>query len=208
MGASNFGRSRPAVWLILTFALWCALAATNHETAAAFDGERKGFIIGLGLGFGRHTETEATFEVSQTDPYVKLRYVEFPEVYRSTFCWNPKLGYAPTNHFQIYYANQAGGFRFDDEYWIAGVAGLGISAYLKDSSPSPFVTLATGRVYRFYRKDGSSYGEDGFGWSVGAGYEFYRHAEIELTSWWGDVESPSRRFELWGLKLVLRITAY
>jgi len=55
----------------------------------AFDGERKGFILGGGIGAGFLSNTESFNSLSNTDS-------------RIVFLANGKIGYAPSNTLEIY----------------------------------------------------------------------------------------------------------
>ncbi len=163
--------------------------ATN---VLAWDGQRKGFILGGGLGLGMtsFTQTLEFMGMSETSP----REDKFG--FQTDF----KIGYAPTDLLQIYYVSKVSWFElknvFGDEVTItSGLGGAGVSYYLQPEAPSAFFTggigIATWDLPFEERADAWA----GFGLYAGAGYEFTRYWNVEFDFVWGN---PSE--EVSGLK--------
>ena len=142
--------------------------------ALAWDGQRKGFILGFGLGPGLTSFT-------QTVEYKGMRETSDRENefgLQTDF----KIGYAPNNFLQIYWMSKV-------SWFIAhGVAGLGISYYFKPESPSPYLTGGLGYSSWTTPFEVGAEAWYGPGLSVGVGYEFFRHWSAEVNLSWGKPE--------------------
>ena len=137
--------------------------AVNAPPAQASGGpsaERKGFIVGIGVGVGLHRIPEAGVTGESLD--------------RSAFALGPdfRIGYAPTDQFLIHYSAKAV-FTQATDYDAVGISGLGVTYMIRPRSPSFFVTGIAGEAGRATVE--SSDFRDGHGFGVGAGYEFKRH---------------------------------
>ncbi len=120
-------RKRIYIYVIL-------IIINTTSIAHAWDGERKGFILGVGLGTGfvSHTQNANGYK-SIDDSNIALS-------------GNFKMGYAPNNCLMIYTFGTSTFFKnnyiLDDKKWkisskISG--GLGISYYFNETAPSPYI---------------------------------------------------------------------
>jgi len=182
--------------------------------ADAFDGERKGFLLGFGIGAGAASYTQ------------DLKLDGFPDRTSSrqtTFAisTNLKVGWGFTDRLLVYYFNNIAWIQHDDVFiydnpltdfkeifwvfdgfdaptktiWIAtGLVGVGVTYYLGDNSPY-YVTGAGGLstwTAPFEDDDWLAPFKDSaqtwFGYSalVGFGWEFMEHWSAEATAMWGN----------------------
>ena len=167
-------------------------------TANAWDGQRKGFLMGFGVGVGM-------------TPFVDIRYDEFTPPYltysakhKPLFKTDFRIGYAPDNFWQIYWMSKVFWFQAETHHWgyyygydkssdlaIYGLAGVGVTYSFKPQAPSFFLTggigySSLGKMFTTKYSNQWDYEignvgdpEYGFGFSIGAGYEFVRHLNVE-----------------------------
>jgi len=189
---------------VLVVALLCSATA-----ACAFDGQRQGFILGVGAGAGltSYTQTLSYGGLSETSDRENAFGV------MTDF----KIGYAPSDAMEIYWMSKVSWFGMEnslgDNVTIAnGVAGLGITYFLQPSAPSAFLTGGIG-----FSSWAAPFEEDvdpwyGLGVSAGAGYEFAPHWYIEGDVCWGSPSTEESGLEVSAnavsAKLTLNVIAY
>ena len=182
-----------------------------------FNGERKGLIVGFGLG---PSYTYIDSEIDGRSQYLG----------KGGLGIDFKLGYGADNRFQIYYSHKMAMFnlgRFDDAYneyfdeigkmTLKGAAyllfmpfmitfvpftishttiGVGASYYFEDDIPSWFIDLGLGLSicadpYAEELDFNSNLDTDGLGFSFGLGYEFRRHLNVALHATYGNTYNSS-----------------
>ncbi len=145
--------------LLITTALFLLVAPL---TASAFDGERKGFMLNLGAGFG---QTFSSGGSNNTTGFV----TDF------------KIGGGPSNKVQVYYTNRVLWYSYDftSTTLAKGMSAMGVSYFLKPHSPSLFFSGALGLAAINSSSGRSS--DPGFGFTLGIGLEFARHFIWEIT---------------------------
>jgi hypothetical protein len=143
---------------------------------AAWDGERKGFIMGFGLG------------------HANIRYGE--GWWRSAIPnTNFKIGYAPSDKFLIHWTSKSSWFRewFDDVV-VYVFGGPGLTYFFKSKPPSAYLTGGGGVLVRMFNgeevfnEEEEEMLEGGAGFFVGVGYEFAWHWNVELAYCMGIIE--------------------
>jgi len=139
-----------------------------------FDDERKGFIIGGGLGVGYLSNTTSLGSLSETDS-------------RIVFPVNLKIGYAPSNTLEIFYSMKMPWWGQSDGTYLLGLIGPAFTLYLDNTSETDwFVSGGVGFASLGELspvpsvRGGSSSRETGFGLFGGAGYEFSKHWTVEV----------------------------
>jgi hypothetical protein len=169
------------MWVFVAFILFC-LASTTR----AWDGQRKGFILGFGLGSG-----VVSFDETKYSSWMN----GFPEeVYRTPVIVDVKIGYAPDNSLQVYWTGKSSFFKtshyrygmkpyFGDYEVFYGVWGPGCSYFFKPEAPSPFIAAGIG--YSAWQEQAWEAGTKpkayyGLGLFVGGGFEFSRHWSLEM----------------------------
>lgn len=132
--------------------------------SSAFDGERKGFMLNLGAGFG---QGKVSWDGGSVDGV--------------GFGTDFKIGGGPSNQLQIYYTNRALWYSPEGASvtWINGMSAAGVSYFLEPQAPSFFFSGALG-IGVLTESDGRD-GEAGFGLTLGIGYEIVRNFIAELT---------------------------
>ncbi len=161
----------------LTLAVLTALA-TMPVSAQSPDGgldperegrvERKGFVIGFGLGAARVTSSASAgpFSVSYAETAVSTDF---------------KIGWAPTDQLLVYWSAD-GAFRSSSEALetdgisYSGLGGLGATYFLAPGANSFFLTASIGRSSSAsFGSDGGMDSISGTGFAIGGGYEFSGH---------------------------------
>jgi len=155
--------------------------------AQAFDGQRKGFILGGGAGLG----------LTSFNQEIGLGYRGYHESYESdrenkgTVMTDFKIGYAWDNSWAIYYTSKVSWFGIENTYGddVTIANGLGAAAvayWFKPQAPSGFVTGGLGySTWSLPFEDNSSDAWLGGGLFMGGGYEFSRHWSVEGYLAWG-----------------------
>jgi hypothetical protein len=178
-----------SVWVLV--GLVPLLAFTN---AHAFDGQRRGFIIGIGAGISRTSFTQdATFDYRG-----HRKTVRSDREHKEGAATDFKIGYAWDNSWAVYYTSKVSWFNIQNalgnEVTIAnGLGAVAVTHWLKPQAPSGFV--AGGLGYSTWSLPFEDHAPDtwfGPGLFVGGGYEFARHWSWEGYLAWGrpkDTES-------------------
>jgi len=157
--------------IVLVVIIGTAITTESH----AWDGQRKGFLFGCGFGWGRMDVEVGNWEIA---PPGRKNV--------SDGIWKFKLGYAPSNHFQLYWEHKS---FFSDLGYISGdpsftnaLSALGMSYYFNSQSPSPFLCAGYGKAKWTSQGDLKK----GYGLFVGAGFEFVRNANIKFDFSYGN----------------------
>jgi len=166
--------------------LMVILILGHVSCACAFDGQRKGFILGFGLGPGLISFTE-TYSIPM------MGYsVTYDRENKFAVMTDFKIGHGFTNKVQVYWMSKVSWFGFEDETIVNGVGGLGITYFFQPMAPSTYVLGGLGfsiwsapwEEFGVYKPEKQSSGF-GFGLAVGVGQEFSRHWSIEGNLAWG-----------------------
>jgi hypothetical protein len=165
--------------------LLLATATFAHASAVqAFDGHRKGFVIGIGVGPGLTSYTQE----------LKAELTSFSETIadesKTAVVTDFKLGGGVSDQFLLYYENRVSWFGTKDaagtDFLVAHAIGLlGASLYLRPASPSPYVLMSVGTSAWVTIVESQTNSAVGPGMSAGVGYEFKRGWAAEATVNWG-----------------------
>lgn len=157
---------------------------------------RRGFILGLGIGFG--------------GSYLQANYGAISgDATRSAFLTNFKIGYAPTNTLEVYYANKV--FWWDESglaILIHGLSAFGVTKYMNSETASgPFVSggLGISVLDAPFENVNPSYG---FGVFMGTGYEFTKHWSLETSFMYSNISDSGVNLGLFGLRLTINGLIY
>ena len=133
-------------------------------TSSAFDGDRKGFMLNLGAGFGQGKLSWHSESVDGTG-----------------FATDFKIGGGPSSQVLVYYTNRVVWYSPEGAFntWTNGMSAAGVSYFLKPQAPSFFFSGALG-LGAIGDSDGRD-GESGFGFTIGAGFEIIRSLTLELN---------------------------
>ncbi len=157
-------------------------------TVWGFDGQRKGFIVGGGLGLG------ATTYKQKQDSF--LGSIETDWKNKFGFMTDFKIGYAPTQQLEIFYSDKGSWFDYDGEIALTGLGAAGVNYYLRPEGPTFYLGGGVGISTFITSPLKSNTDTDlGFGFYVGAGYELVRHFAIQLDFMYGIPQESSGGFK-------------
>lgn len=148
---------------ILTILLLCVTFLFFSQSASAFDGNRKGFLLGIGLGaHGSEIGPDSQGGLA------------------SSF----KIGVGITNKLAIYYANHVAYFNADGFLYGSSLTGIGVSYYFSANRPSFFLTGTIGLAgFDDFDTDEDDFSTgnsgDGEGIAFGFGFELARLLTFE-----------------------------
>ena len=175
----------------------------------AFDGKRKGFILGWGLGMGKLDITEKYNEV-KTDGNMK----------DYNFATNSKIGWGFNENLEVYYTakNFWGTHKNREdkkETFATGVSAIGVSYFFNKKAettwkPSLFVSGGAGIAgwqNPFEDKDEEET-MAGFGFFGGFGYEFFKHYSIEADFIMGNPHKGSHKIDMNGFSITINALAF
>ncbi|HHM04306.1 MAG TPA: hypothetical protein ENJ19_01005 [Gammaproteobacteria bacterium] len=140
--------------------------------AYAFDGERRGFVLGLGIGL-HSTDIE-----DNGVPYSNIARDESPSGLMTSF----RIGAGLGKHFLLYYTNDVAWFseKAEDNLTIAALTGIGGAYYFKPQPGGPYLNAAFGWAGRVELADSLTDKDyTGTGFSLGVGYEFRKWLSVE-----------------------------
>jgi hypothetical protein len=161
-------RNLVCLGLLLTI----VLSGTVH----AWDKQRKGFVLGLGIGLG-----SASYKQTLSGLY--LNQIESSRESKVAVFSNFEIGYAPTNQFVITYSNVVPWFSFTNAYnnditMISGVGGPVLTYYFRPEPPSFLIGggfgIATWNAP--FESDFDAWSSIGFSGRVG--YEFGHNVNL------------------------------
>lgn len=173
----------------------------------AFDGNREGFVLGIGLGFSNLSydlKQKTTSLSSDLIGYSGNESRESRENSSYNFASNFLIGYAVNNNWIIQWSSKVSWFGLEQssnlnssryrlprpqgssepKTYMSAIAGIGVSYYFNEKSPSPFlssVILGFSNIANF--EEGKN--NFGLGLSWGAGYEFASHWNLQLDFCYG-----------------------
>ena len=203
------------IWFFSSLILF--LLATN---AHAWDGQRKGFLLGFGIGSGFTSFTQNTQKVHiYRDSNVVIVIREVPGVSvesgrqnKAAVMTDFKIGYAPDNTWAIYYTSKVSWYGITNtsgwDVTIAnGLGALAVSYWFKPQAPSPFIAGGFGySTWALPFEDNTPDTWIGVGLFAGGGYEFSRHVSVEGYLSWGKPKEKEFNLEVSSNALSLMFT--
>ena len=170
----------------------CLVIATSQ--ALAFDGDRHGFMIGLGAGSGT-AETE--FIVGDDRDSVDESGIA------TTFM----LGGGVHPKALLYYLNRAVFYTAEDSEPVNGLSGVGMTYFLSRQAPSFFINGGVG--FGAYQGGRGAETEIGDGFTVGVGFEFINHWTIEASYLDAKIFSAGNiEFNIYNVALTVNVLLY
>jgi hypothetical protein len=176
------------IWTFVGFILF--FVATN---AQAWDGQRKGFLLGFGIGPGL---TSFTQEVT-----TYLGTLESPREDKMAVMTDFKIGYAPQNSWGIYYTAKVSWFgmknALGNDVTIAnGLGAVAVSYWFQPQAPSPFISGGFGfSSWSLPFEDNPPDSWMGAGFFAGGGYEFSKSVSVEGYLSWGEPKDSESGIE-------------
>jgi len=153
-----------------------AIAMVMAVNASAFDGNRKGFVIGIGVGpsITSWTDEEGSWKSDRENDFGVGTIF--------------KIGYGVNENLLIYYTNNVAWFSVGDgeSFTVtSGITALGGSYYLNTESPSLFINGLVGIGVWAAPFESNSESAMGLGLGAGIGYEFSKHFNVNATLMYG-----------------------
>jgi hypothetical protein len=184
-------KPRILVVVLVSFLILARLAPPAFAHGELFDGQRKGFVLGGGLGGV---------------------YLFWPgyggDRQNLAFTSNFKVGYAPSNSFEVYFINPLSFYMDDQEPYLIGASCIGVTKYLKPEGKGVFLCGGIGVTSSWLLEAGSpSYLDhpfNGFGAFGGIGYDIGKHWYIQADLLYTNVDYGPR----WGFRVTLNTVAF
>ena len=175
----------------------------NSTAKAGWDGQRKGFLLGIGFGAGYDSYSGVQYDL------ISARSKD-----NSTFAFaaSPRIGYAFNNRMAFFYSRHPFVFSVENDQQkditiTSCIEALQVHYYLSDASPSLYLGLGGGIGYFFDDKT-SNYSKDalkGIGLIGTVGYEPIKHVSTELSL---HFKSPQDGASDFGVSLLVTILGY
>ena len=174
---------RISLFLLASLALSAGLSA---------DDQKRGFIVGVGLGAGHVGYTSYwSWETWKSRAYA--------------IAGNFKIGYAPSNSLELFVMSDGMFYRREGAKDALVIVGAGLAKYLGQAGTGPYVTGGIGMsVLSRSSWDGSL--ETGFGFIAGLGYELVKHLSIQGDCFLASLFRGRERAS--GLRLTLNYLFY
>lgn len=145
----------------------------------AFDGMRKGFVLGGGLGFG---------------PVAKVSIGSYDEN-ASGIATNFLIGYAWDEYNMIVFLRDAVFYSRMNVSQAQGFSGIGFYHYFRPQGESFYITGGMGFQDWISLESNVESNDVGFGILIGGGYEFARHVQIYSSLSFGKTSYYSMDFD-------------
>ncbi len=162
------------------------LAAPAFAHGGLFDGQRKGFILGGGLG----------------GSYLSWKYGDIDWTGTANF----KVGYAPSNSFEVYWATIVSYTAFDSDDYASGANCVAVTKYLKPEGRGLFFCGGVGLAYNqnLDRMAPNYQSYSGVGGFAGLGYDFAKHFDIQADILYSGADWTPR----WAFRVTLNVLAF
>jgi len=180
------------------------LVAAMSVSVYAFDGQRKGFILGGGIGFGMTSFTQTVEGYGQS--------VTSDRENKGAFMTDFKIGWAPTEQIEIYYDSKVSFLGMtnalgSDVTVANGEGGIGMSYSLNMAAPTFFFTGGLGlATWSLPFEDNAPDTWVGFGLYGGVGYEFAKHYSAEFDIVYGNPSDSEFGIDASTSALTLKLT--
>ena len=191
--------TKKAVYLLVVF-LWVSVLRVS-----AFEGKRKGFILGVGAGIGTTSYswklTHKFTPIVQSESRTKLAIM-----------YDFKIGYAPNNHWEIFIVDKEA--YFGNARQINGILALAFTKTKREEAPTTYFTGGFGFPYGFnissynWRISSWSKRDYAFGLYGGYGYEFRPHISLEAALLYGHATNYGYRYRNFSIILTINALDY
>lgn len=169
--------------------------------ASAFDGKRKGFVLGGGLGAAPNASWDAdpAFTSGLPENHVGLGA-------------NFLIGYAWDEFNMIVAEGNGAAFKTDyrDADAFQGFGGVAFYHYFGPCGAAFFGTIGVGSYAFDWETEGGGSGslDPGFGLLMGAGYEFTRHVQGGAYFGYGKTSEPYIDYTHWHVNILVSAVAF
>ena len=166
--------------------LFVITVAALSSPARGWDGERKGFVLNLGVGLADATYKQLLSSMQGNATSERES--------KAAFLTNFEIGYAPSNQVMILYSNVVPWFKFKNVFnseitMISGVGGLTFAYFFRPQAPSFFVGGGLGLASWSAPFENNSDSWTSLGFLAKAGYEIGRNVNLTFHLLGG---SPSK----------------
>lgn len=171
-----------------------AIAMVTAIDASAFDGNRRGFVIGIGVG------PSLTSSIAELGSFTSDRENNFGV--GTIF----KIGYGVNENLLIYYTNNVAWFSVGDGESVtivSGISALGGSYYLNPGAPSLYINGLVGLSIWAAPFEADSESASGIGFGAGVGYEFSKYFDVNATLMYGMPKVSDSEVELKALNVLV-----
>ncbi len=167
-------RRFPWIFSLLVIALTLAPAGD----ADAFDGSRRGFVLGFGAGWGQAEQTLSGslggMSFDATSEY-------------SGVATDFRIGGGLSDQWLLYWTSQQVFFSSENTTFGQGIGAVAVTWYSRPEAPALLLEGGVGVGGLADLEGGGS--DTGFGILLGAGYEFARHWQLEATWVYASVDA-------------------
>lgn len=194
-------------WLVGTLLLLLTVANSSF----AFNGQRKGFVLGFGAGGGM-VSWDQNLDRKGWGPFQSDDSEK-----RGALLTDFELGYAPSDRLMIVYCNSVTWFRFQVAYEsfrtaASGVTGARLTYFLRPQAPSAFVSGSIGFASFATPFDSEFESANGIGGGIRIGYEWRRHVLFSICGNIEKVEDEDNyakvKTTLWSVGIMVEALAY
>ncbi len=177
-----------------------AISILCSTSIYAFDGERKGFILGGGLGVSYLSNT-----TSWDFSYDTGSRTESRTVFQTYF----KIGYAPSNTLEIFYSSRISWWSDHSLFWL-GLGAVAFTLYFDNISETGwFVSGGIGHSNMSeFSFSSTAASRSGFGLFGGVGYEFSSHWTVEVDLQYSAVTDDRRDTDSFGVLVTVNVLAF
>lgn len=168
----------------------------SYSNLYSFDGERKGFILGGGIGAGYLSNSTSFNSNSNTDS-------------RAVFLTNFKIGYAPSNTLEIYYLSKVSWWGESDITFTLGLSAVATTFYFDKTTETGWsISGGIGLSTLSAPFEVGLESSNGFGLFAGGGYEFSSHWNIELDLLYSTITDGGADLNSFGVQLTVNVLAF
>lgn len=174
--------------LVQVSSLVIAICLSIQTNALGFDGQRKGFIVGAGLGFSPSASWE-----SEVTPFTAGSARFTIDESSSAAAAQFMIGYAVDNKNIIAFHNNLVSFSsrfFENDDIVQGISSISWFHYFRVAKHEVFLTAGFG-PFIFDAGDAGQTESNEYGYVLGCGYEFARHFQIAAYYTSGDTEDAN-----------------
>lgn len=163
------------------------LSILVSSVASGFDGNRKGFILGGGLGMGM-----TSYKVKSVGPGISG---ETNWINEFAIMTDFKIGYAPNEQWEIYYSDKSSWFDNGGKIALHGLGTATVNYYLTPLPQTFYLSSGLGLAIISTPFENNTDTDIGLGVFAGAGYEFAKHFAVQIDFMYGVPKGTSSGIE-------------
>lgn len=180
---------------VIAIAIVTSMLGALAPAARAFDNERRGFVIGIGLGLGATHYRQVAVEQGGSGVVVAER--DWTQSF--SFPIDFKIGWGATEKLLVTYSSRVAWLSVTSALNTkntinSAIHGVGVTYYFKPEGPSWFVSGVVG-VSTWATTLSTDPEFKGPGFQVGVGWEFQPHFALEATVSYGEADERVYGFD-------------